>query len=58
MLTHRGWATVARPRLTRRSAFTTVVVPRIAGQYLFRVLAVATPHDAAGASRIVAVRVR
>ena len=58
MLTRRGWATVARPRLTRRSAFTTVVVPRIPGQYLFRVLAAATPRDAAGISRTVAVRVR
>ena len=58
MLTRRGWATVARPRLTRRSAFTTVVVPRIPGQYLFRVLAAATPRDAAGISRTVAVRDR
>jgi hypothetical protein len=58
MLTHRGWATVARPRLSRRSAFSTVVVPRIPGQYLFRVLVAATARDAAGASRTVAVRVR
>ena len=58
MLTRRGWATVAQPRLSRRSAFSAVVVPRIPGQYLFRVLAAATARDAAGASRTVAVRVR
>jgi len=58
MLTRRGWTTVAQPRLSRRSAFSTVVVPRFPGQYLFRVLAAATTRDAAGASRTVAVRVR
>jgi hypothetical protein len=39
MLTRRGWATVAWPRLTGHSAFETMVVPRVAGQYLFRVAA-------------------
>jgi hypothetical protein len=58
LLTHRGWVTVATPRLTLRSRYAASLVPRVAGRYLFRVVAAADDRNAAGTSRTVAVRVR
>jgi hypothetical protein len=58
LLTGRGWVTVATPRLTVRSRFGASLVPRVAGRYLFRVVAPASDRNAAGTSRTVAVQVR
>jgi hypothetical protein len=58
LLTRRGWVTVARPLLGARSGFSTVVIPPVAGRYLFRTVASPTPFNAAGTSRTVGVLVR
>ena len=58
LLTRRGWATVARPRLSIRSRYATALIPRVPGRYLFRVVAAASDRNAAGTSRTIAVRVR
>ena len=58
LLTRHGWAVVARPRLGVNSGFQTVVIPPVAGRYLFRVVAAATPANAVGISPTVAVLVR
>ncbi len=58
MLTARGWVTVATPRLGRRSTFAHLVVPRVAGRYLFRAVAPATAANGEGRSATVTVHVR
>jgi len=58
LLTRHGWAVVARPVLGAASGFRTVVIPPVAGRYVFRVVAAATPANAAGVSPTVAVLVR
>jgi hypothetical protein len=57
MLTGRGWVTVATPRLSTRSLFSSTLLPRVRGRYLFRVVAPATALNASGTSRTVSVRV-
>jgi len=57
LFTHHGWVTVARPVLTIRGRYTATLVPRVAGRYVFRVLAPATAENGAGVSRSVSVRV-
>ena len=55
--TRHGWVTVARPLLSSTGRYSATLLPRVAGRYVFRVLAPATPDNAAGTSRSVSVRV-
>jgi len=57
MFTRHGWVTVARPLLSSTGRYSATLLPRVAGRYVFRVLAPATPDNAAGTSRSVSVRV-
>ena len=57
MLTGRGWVTVATPKLSTRSLFSSTLLPRVRGRYLFRVVAPSTALNASGTSRTVSVRV-
>jgi hypothetical protein len=57
LLTSRGWVTVASPRLGPLSRFSTTVVPRVRGTYVFRALTSATSANAAGTSGTVTVHV-
>ena len=57
LFTRHGWATVARPLLSSRGTYSATLLPRVAGRYVFRVLAPSTPDNAAGESRSVTVRV-
>ena len=58
LLTRRGWVAVAHPRLNSRSVYSALVVPPVAGRYLFRALAPATAVNGSGVSRTLAVQVR
>jgi large repetitive protein len=56
VLTASGWRTVARPRLGIGSHYTKTVVAAARGRYVLRVIAPATPTNAAGRSRTITVR--
>ena len=57
LFTRRGWTTVARPVLRSGGRYSATLLPRVAGRYVFRVLAPATQDNASGTSRSVTVRV-
>jgi hypothetical protein len=57
LFTHRGWMTVARPLEDARGRYGATLLPRVAGRYVFRVVAPATTENAAGTSRGVTVRI-
>jgi hypothetical protein len=57
LFTRHGWTTVARPLLSSRGTYGATLLPRVAGRYVFRVLAPPTPDNAAGTSRSVTVHV-
>jgi hypothetical protein len=56
LLTASGWRTVARPRLGIASHYAKTVVAGVRGRYVLRVIAPATPTNAAGRSRTITVR--
>jgi hypothetical protein len=58
LLTTSGWRTVARPKLSARSAFHATVVAALPGRYVLRAVAAATASNAGGTSASVTVRVR
>jgi hypothetical protein len=58
LLTATGWRTVARPRLSARSAFHATVIAALPGRYILRAVAAATSGNAGGTSATVSVRVR
>ena len=58
LLTASGWRTVARPKLSARSAFHATVVAALPGRYVLRAVAAATAQNAGGTSASVTVRVR
>jgi hypothetical protein len=57
LFTRHGWTTVARPLLSSRGTYSATLLPRVAGRYVFRVLAPPTPDNTAGTSRSVTVHV-
>jgi hypothetical protein len=57
LFTRRGWVTVSHPRLSTRGRYSATLLPRVAGRYLFRVLAAADASNAAGTSHSVTVLV-
>lgn len=57
LFTRHGWVTVARPLLSTRGRYSATLLPRVAGRYVFRTVAPATPDNAAGTSRSVIVHV-
>jgi hypothetical protein len=57
LFTRRGWVTVAKPIATARGRYAATLLPRVAGRYVFRVIAPATTANAGGTSRSVTVRV-
>lgn len=56
VLTASGWRTVANPRLGIGSHYAKTVIAAARGRYLLRVIAPATPTNAAGRSRTITVR--
>jgi hypothetical protein len=56
VLTASGWRTVASPRLGIGSHYAKTVIAGARGRYLLRVIAPATPTNAAGRSRTITVR--
>ena len=58
LLTATGWRTVARPRLSARSAYRATVIAALPGRYVLRAVAAATAANAGGTSPSVTVRVR
>jgi hypothetical protein len=58
LLTRNGWRRVAAPRVAAGGRFSALVVPRVAGRYVFRAVTRATAANAQGVSRLVTVRVR
>ena len=58
LLTASGWRTVARPRLSARSAYRATVIAALPGRYVLRAVAAATAANAGGTSPTVTVRVR
>jgi hypothetical protein len=49
--------TVSHPRLSTRGRYSATLLPRVAGRYLFRVVAPADASNAAGTSHSVTVLV-
>lgn len=56
LLTASGWRTVANPRLGIGSHYAKTVIAGARGRYVLRVIASATPTNAAGRSRTITVR--
>jgi len=56
VLTGSGWRTVANPRLGIGSHYAKTVIAAARGRYVLRVIAPATPTNAAGRSRTITVR--
>jgi hypothetical protein len=57
LFTRRGWVTVSHPRLSTRGRYSATLLPRVAGRYLFRVVAPADASNAAGTSHNLTVLV-
>ena len=58
LLTATGWRTVARPKLSARSAFRATVIAALPGRYVLRAVVSAGQANAGGTSASVSVRVR
>jgi hypothetical protein len=58
LLTATGWRTVARPKLSARSAFHATVIAALPGRYVLRAVVAANQANAGGTSASVSVRVR